>query len=243
MNIGISLHEYHNLQEKNNEANIDRSYKYVWAINGLNLRESPSTKSKLLSLIPYGKSVDVLEITEKSYINNFINNGGEEKHPILLKNQWVKIKYEDRIGYVIDGYLLEMETPRKKELPNQYLRRISKEFGYKKLSKEYEVKHGKLIFDCHQVEFLNKSISFTLEEMKNNNDSSVVEMLWYFRGFTTNEILVFMNPFFDIEKNGENQFLVYKNWKEKIVLLNGTDEIKVTKMNKDEVIFYFTTSC
>jgi len=41
-------------------ANTSKDYEYVWAINGLNLREAPNTKSKVIKKLTFGDSLKII---------------------------------------------------------------------------------------------------------------------------------------------------------------------------------------
>lgn len=88
---------------------------YVWATNGLNVRTLPSTSSKIISKIPFGTKVTIVENTEIAYNITGISNIephhiGEKVGPIILNGKWVKVELDnDIIGYVIDQYLLYIE--------------------------------------------------------------------------------------------------------------------------------------
>jgi len=243
LSIGVLTHG-NTITEVGSNSISENSLKYVWAKNGLNLREAPSTVSKILNYIPFGDSLTLISLTDNKFVSTLIQNGGTEKHPILLSSNWVKVKYKNTIGFVIDGYLLDIKTPKKDESPDNYLRRISHKYGYTKLDKAFNYLQGKLIFNTHQIKFdEHRFISFDLTKKEVNAESNEVGMIWYFKGFSINEIFLIMNPFFDIEGNKENNFKVHKNWKEEIFIYNGIDEIRLNRLNKDEIIFYFTSSC
>lgn len=66
---------------KNYKRQPDDSYKYTLA--NLNLRESKSTKSNILAVIPIGTKIQILDAEE----------------------DWYKVNYNDLIGYVYSKYL------------------------------------------------------------------------------------------------------------------------------------------
>lgn len=246
--ILLSIINFHQLDQDEIPAKQEESKIYhVWAKNGLNLRTKPNLNGKIINHIPFGDSLTFLSKTEQKYISKFVEIGEIEKNPILLQSNWVKVKYKNVEGFVINGYLLNLKCPDKNEGIEKYLIRIGKEYGSKKLKKKVRYEFGELHFNCSQVNLPEgKRISFQdSNELKisKKSDSSVVEFLWYFKEFTANEVLVFMNPFFDIEQNGDNPFKVHKNWKEKLFLLNDMEEIKIFILPNKEIIFYFSTSC
>ncbi|MDF3822933.1 SH3 domain-containing protein [Leptospira sp. 96542] len=65
---------------------------------GLYLRESPNKASKVKTLIPYGKLVNILEYTS---VEDNIEN---------VPGRWIKVKYENQFGFVFDRFLSPSES-------------------------------------------------------------------------------------------------------------------------------------
>lgn len=73
---------------------------YIWAFNGLALRDGPSLKNARVTTIPYGAFAVVLPQNSKKK-DNLREFGG-----FILHGSWVKIQYADSLeGFVFDGYL------------------------------------------------------------------------------------------------------------------------------------------
>mgnify|MGYP006161725589 FL=1 len=78
---------------------------FVANFNGLNLRKSKSLDSKILINLNYNSKI---EIVDDSLLLNPIGlwvKGIIENKQIKLYGHWVKIKYENHVGYVFDGML------------------------------------------------------------------------------------------------------------------------------------------
>lgn len=86
---------------------------YVWAKNGINLREKPDTKSKILVKIPFGDFLTIQNSTDQPFHilgikpNKVPNSYVQESDPVIFKGKWVQVMDQfGQIGYVIDQYLL-----------------------------------------------------------------------------------------------------------------------------------------
>jgi hypothetical protein len=96
---------------------------YVAAKTGLSIREKPEVGAKVLDKIPYGIKITLLEY-------------GEERKGITTEGMlgyWQKVKYNNKIGFIIDTYLLPWAPPKLttvKEMKN-YLAQVSVPFGAK----------------------------------------------------------------------------------------------------------------
>ncbi|MBN1467853.1 MAG: SH3 domain-containing protein [Fusobacteriaceae bacterium] len=88
---------------------------YVWARNGMNLREEPSPTGKVIRLLPMGAEVIVKnQVTKISYNYSFINksNEGYEGDDIILHGYWLKVEVDGVEGYVFSKLLLPMKVER-----------------------------------------------------------------------------------------------------------------------------------
>ncbi|RKR85570.1 hypothetical protein BDD43_5841 [Mucilaginibacter gracilis] len=97
----------------------------VWAVHGLPVYEK--VNGKQLLLIPYGEFITVDDGATTAPISISIK-GAEIKQPLVLKGQWVKIKYKNQVGFVFSGYLSKMPCFKKTgmdfEPDEAYLKRI-----------------------------------------------------------------------------------------------------------------------
>ena len=108
---------------------------YTWAASGLNVREAPNTRSKVIDKANFGEPV--LCKGEKHWqeylygsvkIKDVQPIGDKETKTLTLKGNWVFVKYKDIEGYVFDAYLSKLQPPAKES--NIYiLESFKKEFG------------------------------------------------------------------------------------------------------------------
>lgn len=82
----------------------------VVAVNGLNLRESPSLKSKVIASIPFLGKVQLLSESEsfKDTVGTvcFLDYNKYTYKQYIL-GDWVKVQYQKQEGYVFNAYLME----------------------------------------------------------------------------------------------------------------------------------------
>jgi len=71
----------------------------VYAFSGLKLRVSPGLDSEVLTVIPYGESVQLLEKTE---LHESIE---------WMSGHWVKVQYGIESGYIFDGFISDLPVP------------------------------------------------------------------------------------------------------------------------------------
>ena len=227
-------------------------YDYVWAINGLNLREEPNKNSKLIKKLQFGDSLKIVELTPFKFTNLLIREAEPEKHPIYLKSNWVKVIANGKEGYLIDGYLLDLPCPEIDEKINDYLTRMSNRFNTIRLQEKFPIKSGIINFKTNQIIFSNdKRIDFeeNKKDLKQNISTEsesdyVAETFKYFRGFKLNEILVFLNPFIGLENKKDFELKVRRNWKEMIWMTDGAmQEIELSMLKNGVIIFYYNASC
>ncbi|HMU02743.1 MAG TPA: SH3 domain-containing protein, partial [Saprospiraceae bacterium] len=77
---------------------------YVYAFNGLNIREQQNMKAKVIEKIDFGQKVEIIGIAENPNDNIIVIES--------LKGNWVRVKYNNMIGYAFDGYLSKLpNTP------------------------------------------------------------------------------------------------------------------------------------
>ena len=76
---------------------------YNMAISGLHLRSQPKTQSRVITKIPYGTKMEVKERT------GIAGNAG------WINDEWLKVHFRGRTGYVFAGYLSNMRAPEKQK--------------------------------------------------------------------------------------------------------------------------------
>lgn len=74
---------------------------FVVARSGLSLRIEPGSNQDLITIIPYGEIVQVLE-PDSTLMEENIN---------WVRGHWVPVHYNGKIGYVFDGYLSPLRLP------------------------------------------------------------------------------------------------------------------------------------
>lgn len=86
-------------------AQDNPSHLNVLAVNGLNMRSQPESKSRVVTKVPYGKQVEIIEKTD-----NELQLG-------WVKDNWYKIRFRGREGYIFGGYLSKLNAPVNSETP------------------------------------------------------------------------------------------------------------------------------
>ena len=79
----------------------------VWAASGLNMRDKPDAKGQKLATIPYGAKVLV-----QTNIGVKVPFEIEEFKGFTVKGYWLLVKYGNTEGYVFDGFLSRLPTPK-----------------------------------------------------------------------------------------------------------------------------------
>ena len=74
---------------------------YNLATSGLYLRSQPKAQSRAITKIPYGTKVEVLEKT------GIFGKSG------WIEDEWLKVHFRGRSGYVFAGYLSQLQAPEK----------------------------------------------------------------------------------------------------------------------------------
>jgi hypothetical protein len=80
-------------------AQDNPKYLNVLAFNGLNMRSQPDGKSRVLTKVPYGNRVEILEKPKVVLQLGWI------------KDNWYKVRFRGREGFVFGGYLGELPAP------------------------------------------------------------------------------------------------------------------------------------
>lgn len=85
---------------------------YVWKENGIKLMKEPSFDGTFLSQLSYGTKVEVIEQDSKKSTSMWLDldkydNSKVTKVSIQLDSYWLKVKMNNKIGYVCRDYLLK----------------------------------------------------------------------------------------------------------------------------------------
>lgn len=106
---------------------------FVKAISGLRLRKEPNPSSELLLTIPFGA---VLQSLDSISTGQFVVEGKSGK--------MIKVKYENREGYVFDGFTIPGATPNLRPLQNgKYCFKSDGVPGYEYLA--FTVQEGRIL--------------------------------------------------------------------------------------------------
>ena len=117
---------------------------WVWARNGLNIREMPNDSAKVLGVAKNGGQVVALENQTRNwpYEIEEIKASVESRHNKVinhpsfeLQGYWAKIEYNGIIGYVFDAYLSKLPT----FIGNQYDNQSKDDFHVVSLLKHYPI--------------------------------------------------------------------------------------------------------
>lgn len=201
---------------------------FVWAKNGLNLRESTGTKSKILSKISFGEWLLVQEKSEETYNILAISPAestyyGKNTDPVIFKGNWVKvIDSKGNVGYVIDQYLLRIRT-----------------FNITTEGIELETLTIDTIFKSALNLEIEKQHIYNIKS-KIISGRSWASQEFEFQDFTIEEVLVLFSAKFDNYKN----IRVQRNWKDQVYLTDDDEicDIRITK-NKEFVKVAILCSC
>jgi hypothetical protein len=71
----------------------------VMAVNGLNMRSKPEADARIVTKVAYGKRVEVLEKSKVTLKLGWVTDN------------WYKVKYRGREGYIYGGYMSELNPP------------------------------------------------------------------------------------------------------------------------------------
>lgn len=99
----------------------EKTYRYSYAMTGINLRENKDLNSRVVANIEYGVKFELIENT-KDYL--VVDN---------IKGNWLKVNYKNKTGYVFSGYTSIFPPPRKSEFIDSMKRYSLKEYNEKYL--------------------------------------------------------------------------------------------------------------
>ena len=80
-------------------AQDNPKYMNVMAVNGLNMRSKPEADARIVTKVAYGKRVEILEQTKVQLQLGWVTDN------------WYKVKYRGREGFIYGGYLSELKAP------------------------------------------------------------------------------------------------------------------------------------
>ena len=85
----------------------------VIAKTGLNMRSQPNTKSKVITKLPFGVTVDFLD--EKSYGLDTLQTIEGVQRQTLIVGHWVRVSYKGMEGFINTAYLYWNESGRRRD--------------------------------------------------------------------------------------------------------------------------------
>ena len=88
---------------------IDEPERTVIAISGLNLRATPTIDGEIIARVPYLDQVALLSEAVSPTDTLGTVNYGDHVHDVWtdhIMGEWVKVKYQDKEGYVFNAYLM-----------------------------------------------------------------------------------------------------------------------------------------
>jgi len=104
--------------------------RYVWALQGVNLRDAPSANAKVITKLNYGDAVAILPSSEAQVpyeMSFFPKAAGQAAKPgamPVLSGAWIKVQANGQQGYVFDKLLLRYTPIKKGEVTAKYFARI-----------------------------------------------------------------------------------------------------------------------
>lgn len=103
--------------------------RYVWALQGANLRDAPSATAKIVAKLNYGDAVNVLPASgervpyDMSFFPKAAGQAAKSDAMPVLSGAWVKVEANNQQGYVFDKLLLHYAPIKKGEnIPNYFAR-------------------------------------------------------------------------------------------------------------------------
>ena len=182
---------------------------YVWAKTGLNLRQEPSIHAKRLTILLPSSSVKIIGFTEKRYAIKTLRATEDETNPFVIKGNWVFVQVGDIQGFVLDTYLLPMETPKAGESMKHYLISMSEKVAA--LGTEESESYS---FSAHAKH--NISIQYESGEYYQNITVTMP-------AFSIEDGFVFYNFFNDIQgraSSEDGEVYLFKNWATELSLFD-----------------------
>ncbi len=96
-------------QAQYNPKNFDVNQNTVVAVSGLKMRSRPSLKGKVISKIPFGETIDIIDTKHHGHdtlaSNYKVYFSNDEFYEPILSGFWVKTRYEGEEGYVFNAFL------------------------------------------------------------------------------------------------------------------------------------------
>lgn len=225
--------------------------KYVWAPNGLNVRKTANVKSPRIGVVYYGERVELDTITNEFITEVLLHPAENSEDKIFIRSRWVKIKTLALEGFVIDSYLFDFPCPRRNEILVDYIERMEKLYGSSPYHSDANGTKETIQYDGLLVELQpGKQVAYSPkkllveQEQQQGHEILLVEEGGLFRGFTIQEVLVFLNPFYRLELKGDGEFKVIKNGATEVKLSDESrKEMWLKKYDEGFISFYYEGGC
>ncbi len=141
---------------------------YVWSLHGIPLKQKPDVRSKSILIIPYGKQLQLQDITTAKQEVLFSN---DVESLYELEGEWVRVAYNGKAGFVFDGFLSVMPPLKlnKKGLVEDIEKYLYRNFGKPEVSTKKTIttsayKNGNKLeidkSDCIEEKLYLKGISY-----------------------------------------------------------------------------------
>lgn len=168
---------------------------WVWAKNGLNIRDQPDVRSKVLGKAENGAQVVSLDYPNRDYpysveeISKYSREMGDQgkfDYPgFELNGYWAKVNYNGIVGYVFDAYLSRLQT----FIGHQYDENSKEDFHVSSLKKQSRLirqigedqydkndqKFVRYIFDNGNIIDISGGSGWWQKEMLFTNNLSLIE--------------------------------------------------------------------
>ncbi|MFT4536935.1 MAG: hypothetical protein ACJA1A_002367 [Saprospiraceae bacterium] len=219
-------------------------YKYIWAKGGINLRQNPSTTSRIISKVPFGDSLTILNTTRIGFAY-LLTKAGKERRRLLLQSRWVKVAVNNEIGYMTDGYILDYPCPRKNESLTNYLDRLSIKDKASDPKQMFEMNFGIARFECNRMKLHDRyTITFKNQNEANEVYQDNMSSIRYYQGFSTSILIVFLDPFFNILSRNGKKLKVSSSWENYLNIWDSNIEnADFTLLDNGNVFMDFNSTC
>ena len=131
---------------------------FVLAKSGLDLRTTPNSKGDVISTLPYGSKITVLEDT--SYRQDVVTEFKSSEGKLTFKGNWIKVSHAQQSGYIFDGYLSRLPPRIDNESFRKYAQRV---FGISKVLRDESTDDGH--YQLYIVAYMNGAL---IEEQHNS---------------------------------------------------------------------------
>lgn len=169
---------------------------YIWSDNGMNVRESPSLKGRIIDVLSACEEVIVVKKTDSKIAFKSLQPAHNEKHPYYIRGHWVKVSYKGKYGYLFDAYLLPISCKNTSNL--RWLHKLP------------EVFHiiGDTLINKFEQEKTSYEVGANINIFIKESGESVGFEL-HFSDWSIEDVFIFLKFFYKID----GADFVSKNWK------------------------------